>query len=70
MSLMREPELNNKEIFPDICVCCGAPVPEGYMICPNCEREDKEDDMEYFRLQREADKGKKTSPVIKMILPF
>ncbi|MBP3391913.1 MAG: hypothetical protein J6L76_03900 [Clostridia bacterium] len=21
----------------DICVCCGVPVPEGRMICPNCE---------------------------------
>lgn len=23
----------------DYCVCCGAPVPEGRMVCPICERE-------------------------------
>lgn len=22
----------------DVCVCCGAPVPEGRMVCPQCER--------------------------------
>ncbi len=22
----------------DICVCCGEPVPEGYMVCPGCQR--------------------------------
>ncbi len=22
----------------DVCVCCGAPVPEGRMICPVCEK--------------------------------
>ena len=22
----------------DTCVCCGAPVPEGRMVCPGCER--------------------------------
>ena len=21
----------------DTCVCCGAPVPEGRMVCPLCE---------------------------------
>ena len=21
----------------DTCVCCGAPVPEGRMVCPACE---------------------------------
>lgn len=21
----------------DTCVCCGAPVPEGRMVCPSCE---------------------------------
>lgn len=21
----------------DTCVCCGAPVPEGRMVCPICE---------------------------------
>lgn len=23
----------------DRCVCCGAVIPEGRMICPSCERE-------------------------------
>lgn len=23
----------------DRCVCCGAIVPEGRMVCPSCERE-------------------------------
>ncbi|MCD7761784.1 MAG: hypothetical protein LUI14_01035 [Lachnospiraceae bacterium] len=70
MSQIREPELNNRETFPDICVCCGAPVPEGYMVCPKCERGNDEDVMEYFRPQRESGKEKKTSPKIRMILPF
>ena len=24
--------------MPDRCVCCGAIIPEGRMVCPNCER--------------------------------
>lgn len=24
----------------DICVCCGAPVPEGEMICWGCKEEE------------------------------
>ena len=24
------------------CVCCGAPVPEGRMVCPECEIEVEE----------------------------
>ena len=24
----------------DTCVCCGAPVPEGRMVCIDCERGD------------------------------
>lgn len=23
--------------YPDICVCCGKPVPEGRMVCYTCE---------------------------------
>lgn len=26
----------------DTCVCCGAPVPEGRMVCPECEIETEE----------------------------
>ncbi|MCD7956288.1 MAG: hypothetical protein LUG93_11185 [Lachnospiraceae bacterium] len=36
---MLEPELGREEVRPDICVCCGRPVPEGRMICWNCEHE-------------------------------
>lgn len=24
-------------LYPDICVCCGEPVPEGRMVCRSCE---------------------------------
>lgn len=27
-----------KEVYPDICVCCGDTVPEGMQICWSCER--------------------------------
>ena len=27
-----------KENFPDVCVCCGKPVPEGTMVCPECDK--------------------------------
>ncbi len=33
-------ENKNKRIkynFSDHCVCCGILVPEGFMVCPNCE---------------------------------
>lgn len=23
----------------ETCVICGAPIPEGRMVCPNCEKE-------------------------------
>ena len=23
--------------FPDVCICCGEPVPEGSMVCAVCE---------------------------------
>ncbi len=23
----------------EFCVICGAPIPEGRMVCPNCEEE-------------------------------
>ena len=26
----------------DTCVCCGRPVPEGRMVCPECEIEAEE----------------------------
>lgn len=31
----------------DTCVCCGAPVPEGRMVCGACEIKEKEADHEY-----------------------
>ena len=29
------------QTYPDLCVCCGEPVPEGRMICYACEMEDQ-----------------------------
>ncbi|MCD8375056.1 MAG: DUF2116 family Zn-ribbon domain-containing protein [Oscillospiraceae bacterium] len=37
MNKNREPTLNNRETLPDLCVCCGAPVPEGTMVCWDCQ---------------------------------
>lgn len=36
----------------DICVSCGAPVPEGRMICWQCEHRYDKDEMAAFRPQR------------------
>lgn len=33
---MTEKNINQYQ-FPDVCLCCGAPVPEGRMICGACE---------------------------------
>ena len=27
------------------CVCCGDVIPEGRMVCPNCEEKEKADDI-------------------------
>ena len=27
------------DMYPDVCVCCGKPVPEGRMVCHACELE-------------------------------
>lgn len=37
--LLNEGESN----FTDLCVCCGKPVPEGTMVCFECEEKSKED---------------------------
>lgn len=29
-----------QKTYPDMCVCCGSPVPEGRMVCFACEDED------------------------------
>lgn len=29
-------ETENK-VYPDMCICCGEPIPEGRMICYACE---------------------------------
>ncbi|MBO7148865.1 MAG: hypothetical protein J6V93_03310 [Clostridia bacterium] len=31
-----------KENFPDVCVSCGKPVPEGIMVCPECDKKKTE----------------------------
>lgn len=28
------------------CVCCGAVIPEGRMVCPECERKAKQETQE------------------------
>ena len=30
------------------CVCCGEEIPEGWQVCPNCEAEVKEDDLDSY----------------------
>ena len=27
------------QTYPDVCICCGEPVPEGSMVCHACETE-------------------------------
>ncbi len=34
-----------KEIESNFCVICGAPIPEGIMVCPNCEQDITEADI-------------------------
>ena len=29
---------NNIDYYGNYCVCCGAVIPEGIHVCPNCER--------------------------------
>ena len=58
MKEKRKADVENRSVSPDdgnesmhvmrqidVCILCGAPVPEGMLICPNCERE-----LEYERL--------------------
>ncbi len=33
-------------ILPDICVCCGNPIPEGRQVCWICEHQGKENKQE------------------------
>ncbi|MCD8324466.1 MAG: sugar transferase [Clostridiales bacterium] len=42
-------QVNISRIPTDICVCCGAPVPEGRQICWACEHKFDQDEMELFR---------------------
>ena len=58
--------LTNRNVMSeDICVCCGEPVPEGRMICWNCEYQFDEEDnsFSYQRAQKsiftESPKSKK-----------
>lgn len=39
----------------EFCVCCGAEIPEGRMVCPNCEtkpdkEQEKENKVKYGRI--------------------
>ncbi len=29
--------MKTEETYPDLCICCGEPVPEGRMVCHACE---------------------------------
>lgn len=33
----------------DRCVCCGKEIPEGRMVCPNCEKAEKQMTLEEIR---------------------
>lgn len=30
---------NNKNTYLDLCVCCGSIIPEGKMVCAQCEKQ-------------------------------
>ena len=32
------PKMKQNSLNQDTCVCCGEVVPEGRMVCPNCEK--------------------------------
>ena len=32
---------SESQTYPDLCICCGTPVPEGRMICYACEMGDR-----------------------------
>ncbi|MBP3392531.1 MAG: hypothetical protein J6L76_07080 [Clostridia bacterium] len=34
--MMKQKTVSNEST--DVCVCCGNPVPEGRMVCPQCEQ--------------------------------
>lgn len=44
------------------CVCCGAVIPEGRQVCPNCEARAYDPD-EFFRAEHRK-RGKKKRIVI------
>ncbi len=31
--------MEDEYIVCNVCVICGAPIPEGRLVCPNCEAE-------------------------------
>lgn len=42
----------------DTCICCGAPVPEGRMVCGACEmREEMMDEHDNRQLDNRQDAG-------------
>ena len=49
----KRPEESVYVTWEDICVCCGAPVPEGRMVCWQCEHQYDRDEMAAFRPRRE-----------------
>lgn len=39
MSLKTQRKETNEKMDKDYCVVCGAPIPEGTLVCPTCEKQ-------------------------------
>lgn len=49
--------MKNEQTYPDRCVCCGEPVPEGYgWVCPACKRKDNAE--EAIKMTKQSDEYK------------
>ena len=44
--------MSSQDSYTDLCICCGAPVPEGRMICYACESGDTQPVMSYSEMQK------------------
>ena len=48
------------ENFSGVCVSCGAPVPEGRMICPTCEKQISEQTVSFKNSVKTEKENKST----------
>jgi RNA polymerase subunit RPABC4/transcription elongation factor Spt4 len=48
------------------CICCGAVIPEGMQVCPECrtEQEDEVPEYSFIVLQKEGQEERKEMPII------